>query len=173
MPDRSDVRLAWAPLPPTADRRAVAWDLVRGMLGPDARLDNPCPRCGGPHGGLVVSGVPAHAGVAYAGGFAVAATARADVAAAVGVDAESASRGARAPAGVGRVLARGADIRDWTRVEATLKALGTGLRTDPSLVRVETSAGAWTARVGTVALRGVDLDGPPGVVVSAAIVPRD
>jgi 4'-phosphopantetheinyl transferase len=175
---RESIRVAWAPLADRAARRETAWDLVRALL-PGARLSNPCPFCGGPHGPLRVHGVAARAGVAYTADLAVVAVADASSARAIGVDAEAVDA---APAGgssaspgstpaLERVLAPGAGIREWTRIEAVLKADGRGLRLDPAAVAVSASAdGDWSARVAGRTFRGRDIAGPPGVLVAVAVL---
>jgi 4'-phosphopantetheinyl transferase len=167
-PDPRDaVRVAWAVVPEGTARREVAWDLVRALL-PGARLSNPCPRCGGAHGPLRVEGVAAVASAGYAGGYAVVAVAPRSAASGIGVDVEVDAP--RATAGLDRVLAPGASVRAWVRVEAALKADGRGLRVDPAAVRVEAGANGWTARIdGGAALCGRDVPGPPATLVSIAV----
>ncbi|NNH02952.1 chemotaxis protein CheY, partial [Microbacterium ulmi] len=130
------VRLAWSAVPEGGDRRAVAWGLVRELLGdagPSARLTNPCAYCGGPHGPLRVGGAPYLAGIAYARDLAVAAVVDAHATRTFAIDAEPDDA-----SGAGLVLGAGAGrtVRDWVRVEAALKADGRGLRVDPALVEV-------------------------------------
>lgn len=167
------IRLAWRPVPDGAARRDTAWALVRELIGAEVAIENPCPRCGGPHGPLLVVGAPFRASVSYTGGTAVAAVVPLDRAGAIGIDAEEVSGARRA--GLDGVLGPGrpATLRDWTRVEAALKADGRGLRVDPALVDVVPAAGGWTATVPGRhgALIGFDLDGPDGVLVSAALAP--
>lgn len=73
------LRLAWAAAPrERTARRAVAWGLLRDLLGevghPGAPLSHPCPHCGGAHGPVRVGGaVPWQAAVAYARDLAIAA----------------------------------------------------------------------------------------------------
>ena len=71
---------------------------------------------------------------------------------------------------------RSSSLREWTRVEAVLKADGRGLRVDPAAVTV---TGRATAR-GAAAVDGLaasastgwDVPGPPGIIVSVAVEPR-
>lgn len=160
----------WAPVPPGGARRDVAWSLVRGLV-PAARLSNPCPECGGPHGALRLQGADAVASVSYAGGFAVVAVAHG--AAAIGVDAEAAALPSPA-VGLDRVLRPDATLRDWVRVEAVLKADGRGLRVDPSLVDIRSSGDERTARVTDrpAAYEVRDIEGPAGLVVAVALRAR-
>jgi 4'-phosphopantetheinyl transferase len=166
------LRVAWREAPERSRRRDVAWRLLRELL-PDAELSNPCPRCGGPHGPVSVAGVDARASVTYAAGLAIVAAVPSEEADAVGVDAEALADGRRDVEGLDGALGRrGATIRDWTRVEAALKADGRGLRVDPSLVVVATDEAGWSAAVpGARPLRGWDVAGPEGTVVSVAVVP--
>ncbi|MFF2488715.1 chemotaxis protein CheY [Microbacterium sp. NPDC058062] len=171
-PARSIVDIAWVEVPPGEPRRAHAWRLVRTMLPADAALSNPCPRCGGPHGAVVVAHVPFLAGVTYAGGYAIAAVAATQDAAALGVDAEPEHDARRDAAGMSGVLGDDeASVREWIRVEAALKADGRGLRVEPSTVVVAPTADGWTATVpdGEV-YAGWDAAGPPGILVSVAVL---
>ncbi len=157
--------LAWAPVPPGTPRRDVAWRLVRELAGPGVTIANPCPRCGGPHGPVVLVGDDRRASVSYSGALAFAAVAPRAVAA-LGLDAEPADRD-RAGADLGAP----ATVRDWVRVEAVLKADGRGLSLDPADVGVKRDAdGRLTARIGVrgAVFRVADLVGPPGHLVSAA-----
>ena len=167
------VRLTWARIPTGAPRRDIAWGLLRELI-PGAVLSNPCLRCGGPHGPVRVDGAAVAASVTYAGDYAIAGVVSLCEATALGIDAELAVDPRRDAAGLAGVLGEGrpADVRAWTRVEAALKADGRGLRVDPALVEVTEGVDRWTARVPgrAVEMPGVDLIGPPGVVVSAAVV---
>jgi len=171
-PARSIVDIAWVEVPPGEPRREHAWRLLRAMLPAGAELSNPCPRCGGPHGPVAVSHAPFLAGVSYAGGYAIAAVAAARDAAALGIDAEPEHDARRDAAGMSGVLGDGeASAREWIRVEAALKADGRGLRVEPSTVVVAWAANAWTATVpGGEVYAGWDAAGPPGILVSVAIL---
>jgi len=168
----SVVEVAWAEVQPGSPRREQAWRLLAGMLPVGAALDNPCPRCGGPHGPVVVAHAPYVASVTYAGGFAIAAVARKRHAAALGVDAEPAEDPRREAAGMRGVLGDGeVTVRQWLRVEAALKADGRGLRVEPATVTVTASDDGWEAAVpGGAVYAGSDVAGPPGVLVSVAIL---
>lgn len=164
--------LVWAPAPGTrSERRAVAWDLLRELLAdrghPDARLRNPCPRCGGPHGPMQVVGAPWRAAVSYAAGWAVVGV-RAEDGRTFAIDAEPLHDAVRDNAGS---AGWGGDILHWVRAEAVLKATGEGLRLDPAAVTVTAGTDGWSARIAgrDGAFRGEEVEGPPGVLVSAAV----
>lgn len=166
----TSLRLAWSRVPAGLARRTAAWELIRDLV-PGAALSNRCARCGGDHGPVRIAGAEFEASVTYAGDHAVVAVVSRAEAAAVGIDAELVDDPRRDAVGLAGVLGeRPADVRAWTRVEATLKADGRGLRLDPALVDVVGTAASWTARVPgrAFALSGVDLDGPTGIVLSAA-----
>lgn len=169
------IRLAWARVPGGEGRRAIAWALIRDLVGPDVEITNICPRCGELHGPVVVSGADVHASIAYAGGYALAGVITATAGASLGIDAEAEVDARRDSAGLDGVLGTGraVTLRDWVRVEAALKADGRGLRVDPATVTVQASGIEWVASVAgrAHAIPGVDLAGPPGVLVSAAIAP--
>ncbi|MEU3774622.1 4'-phosphopantetheinyl transferase superfamily protein [Streptomyces sp. NPDC032472] len=105
-----------------------------------------CAGCGGPHGRPVVPGNPVHFSLSHAGEFFVIAFSEH---AAVGVDVErvppSALPGALHPEEEAELaLLAPADrpaafARAWTRKEAVLKALGTGLQNDPTTLLVGTA----------------------------------
>ncbi|MFJ6652835.1 chemotaxis protein CheY [Microbacterium sp. NPDC091313] len=157
------VRLAWERVADLADRRATSRALLARLL-PGARFSSVCAACGGDHGPVRVAGSPSVAAVAYAGGWAIVAVA--DGAAAVGVDAEVAT----VTVHLDRVLAPGAAVRDWVRIEAALKADGRGLRIDPAAVEIDETDDGWLAAVPgrRAPLRGADAAGPPGLIVAVA-----
>ncbi|GAA1465388.1 hypothetical protein GCM10017607_04980 [Microbacterium thalassium] len=161
------IALAWAPVPPGAPRRDVAWRLLRELAGAHVGIANPCPRCGGPHGPVVLVGDDRRASVSYSGSLAFAAVARPGVAA-LGLDAEPEERDL---AGVDLAGGAPATARDWVRAEAVLKADGRGLSLDPAAVDVRRAPdGRLTARIGPQGSTYLieDLAGPRGHVVSAA-----
>ena len=174
-PAASIVDIAWAEVPPGSPRRAHAWRLLAGLLPAGAELGNPCPRCGGPHGPVVVSRAPFVASVTYAGDYAIVAVAATRKATALGIDAEPEHDARRDAAGMTGVLGAGeATVRDWVRVEAALKADGRGLRVDPSRVVVVPAADGWTAAVPEGGVyTGWDVPGPPGILVSVAVLSRE
>lgn len=172
----SDVSVQWARVPDGAARRDVAWELLRTLLpDPSACITNTCERCGGPHGRVRVEHGGVHAAVAYAGGWTFVCVAPESDAAAVGIDAESMSDPRRDAAGMTGIVRAGVmtSVRDWTRIEAVLKADGRGLRIDPAGVALVTRGSEWTATVAGSDREfvGADVAGPPGILVSVAIEP--
>lgn len=165
-----EVMIAWRTIPDGSPRRDTAWALLTDLLPAGASLTNPCPRCGGPHGPVRVTGADAAASVSYAGDLAVVAIADSSAVTALGLDAELATDPPRDAAGLEGLLGAGAaSIRAWTRVEAALKADGRGLRVEPATVVVDETAEGWRAAVpGGGTFEGRDAEGPPGVLVSVA-----
>jgi 4'-phosphopantetheinyl transferase len=168
----SIVDIGWVAIAPGAPRRRQAWHLLSGMLPHGAMLGNRCPRCDGPHGRVTVSGAPYLVSVTYAAGYAIAAVASMTDAAALGIDAEPEVDARRDAAGMRGVLGAGeATVREWTRVEAALKADGRGLRVDPASVVVTAADDGWTAGVPDGAVYdGWDAPGPAGVLLSVALL---
>ncbi|MFG6475064.1 hypothetical protein ACFXP7_01605 [Microbacterium sp. P06] len=123
---------------------------------------------------MTAHGAEVEASVTYAGAYALVAVIARSAASALGIDAELVDDPRRDAVGLAGVLGDGrpVDVRGWTRVEAALKADRRGLRVDPVLVEVADDPHGWTALVPDRAepLIGVDLSGPPGVIVSAAVV---
>ncbi|WP_206323300.1 4'-phosphopantetheinyl transferase superfamily protein [Streptomyces sp. HNM0574] len=138
------------------DRYLVAHTALRGELA--ARLGGspravpltraPCPGCGGPHGRPSVAGDLLHFSLSHAGDLVLLAFADAPVGADVealpapGVVADvGASLHPRERAELAALPERerpAAFTRCWTRKEAFLKGLGTGLATDPAADYVST-----------------------------------
>lgn len=156
------------------ERRRTAWGLLADLAGAEATVTNPCPRCGGPHGPVTLTGVPFVATVSYAAGYAVVALADSARFQAVGVDAAAEPSAWGAPLDFTGVLPEGAGLRDWVRVEAVVKADRRGLAVDPGRVRIRDGGCRWRARIPGRwdRVRGVDLPGPPGVLVSLALIER-
>lgn len=169
------IEVRWTPVTDRATRRDVAWDLLRTLLpDPAARITNECPQCGGPHGPVRIGDADVRLSVAYAAGFAIVCVATG--AASVGIDAEpehDERRDAAGMTGIVRPDVR-ASVREWTRIEAVLKADGRGLRVDPAAVTITgTDDGVWLGAIDDSPRRftGRDLPGPSGVIVSAALEP--
>jgi len=166
----------WMPVPPDTARRGVAWQLLRALLvDPAAPITNVCPRCGAPHGPVRIAGAPVVASVTYAGGFAIACIADKAYAASVGVDAESVSDPRRSAAAMRGIIhpGRSSSLREWTRVEAVLKADGRGLRVAPAAVSLTEGDGVWRATVedSPRVFDGWDVPGPRGTIMSVAVEP--
>ncbi|NYF17568.1 4'-phosphopantetheinyl transferase [Microbacterium sp. AK009] len=166
----------WAEVPERMPRRDVAFTLLAGLAGSPAglRIRNPCPRCGGPHGPVVLEGTRFRGSVAYAGRIAVAAVVSGADIVGFGIDAEPRVDAVRDGAGWEGVPGPGrrGTVREWTRVEAVLKADGRGLGVDPADVVIRDDApGTWWGLLphGARAAEGWDVDAPAGLVVSAAI----
>lgn len=168
--------IAWRPVPAATPRRSVAWDLLADLAGARSgtvRVRNPCRRCGGPHGGVILDGTGLLASVTYAGGLAVAAVVSEAGAAGFGIDAEAVHVDDVSLAGV-LGARRDAGVRAWTRVEAALKADGRGLHVDPAGVHViEEGVRRWRAVIPRQPseARGWDVAAPPHLIVSAALLP--
>ena len=64
-------------------------------------------------------------------------------------------------------------LREWTRVEAVLKADGRGLRVAPAAVSLTEGEGAWHATVedSPRVFDGWDVPGPRGTIMSLAVEP--
>ncbi|WP_322411634.1 chemotaxis protein CheY [Microbacterium invictum] len=168
--------LDWAEVPEGVARREVAWSLLAQLAGHPAglRLRNPCPRCGGPHGPVVLEGTRLRGSVAYAGAIAIAAVVPAAGILGFGIDAEARTDPRRDAAGWEGVPGPGlpGTLRGWTRIEAALKADGRGLAVDPAEVVVrEGRGGSWSAIVPGRAQPAEGWDvAAPELVVSAAIL---
>lgn len=170
------ITVRWTPIPAGTARRDVAWQLLRTIVGdPTAAITNTCPFCGGPHGPVWFADRDTLGSVSYAGGFAVVAVADAATARAVGVDAESVSHPRRTTEDMRGIIhpGRSSSLREWTRVEAVLKADGRGLRVAPATLSITEGEGAWRASVGDSDRRytGWEVIGPPGVLASVAVEP--
>lgn len=127
----------------------LARQVVGSIIGDPAhvvRFDRTCPVCGGPHGRPTVVGHPGlHVSLTRTSalvGLAV------TTLGAVGIDIEQVAAatfdgfdevalhpGEREPGGFPTGRGGRANATAWVRKEAALKALGTGLRTDPATVR--------------------------------------
>lgn len=155
--------------------------LVRALLAEtalDAVVTSACcPRCGKPHGGVLVANgagpedaprAGAVASVAHAGGLVVAAVASGRVRR-LGVDLESALAEDDRLADLAALIGGPPEdaLHRWTLIEAVLKADGRGLQVDPAEVRLEVGRRA-TARVGGVRYRLAEIPAPQGWIASLA-----
>ena len=163
------LRVVWGAAD-AADRRRTSRRLLEDLLPGAPIRSGPCPRCGGSHGPLRAEGAAEAISVTYAGGLAVVASIPHAVASSIGIDAERGDDDS--PAGIDR-MRPGTTLRDWTRIEAALKADGRGLDVDPAVVRIHGAPDDWTAVLPgrSMPILGIDAAGPEGIVLSVAIVP--
>ncbi|MFT4306699.1 MAG: hypothetical protein QM604_07390 [Microbacterium sp.] len=145
---------------------------------PSAMITSRCERCGGNHGRPAVVDAPAVVGVSYSGGMVVAAAAPSAEITALGVDVEAGEDPDRRLADLAALFApsRPPTLREWTLIEAAVKADGRGMRIPPAQVRM-----AGVSRAGRVGVRlpgrarpieTLAVRGPAGHVVSLAVVSR-
>lgn len=162
------VRVAWAS---GADaRRTVLQRLLHDAGASDDTVAHECPRCGSAaHGPLRTSSGTTVVSLSHAGDLTVGAIARADAAASVGVDVE-ADRGAARLIELAPLFAprEPPTLREWTMIEAVVKADGRGLRIAPTDIRFDGTtahiAGRAPIEVSTAAA-------PEGYLISVAIDP--
>lgn len=169
----------WQRVAPSSERRRVSRSLLRDILGEHTTFRQRCDSCGrGDHGRLAVTTPGVLVAVTYAADIAIVAVLEdsAEVTG-FGIDAEPAEALHRDAIGFDGVLWPGASVRDWTRVEAALKADGRGLRVDADEVRIDGSAHGWRAVVpgASAPLQGWDVHDPalgdvPAIVSAAARV---
>ncbi|WP_051172412.1 4'-phosphopantetheinyl transferase family protein [Microbacterium indicum] len=151
---------------------SVAWGpdplaLVRSLVGdPAAEIAHACPRCGSAaHGRPFVAGSPVPISISYADGLAI--VAAAPGARAVGIDIERADDTRAAELGPLFAPEDPPSIRDWTRIEAAVKADGRGLRISPAAVVLSPGRAELP---GGVELALADAPGPDGYVASLALL---
>lgn len=157
------------------DRTASAHALLRLLLTEltgtpphEHAFDRWCGACGGPHGKPVLRHPDLHAGLASTERLVIAAV---TAAGAVGVDVETVAHTdfadfastALAPGEHAECLDDRA--RAWTRKEAVLKAIGTGLTLDPRRIDVRASLVPWPQ-----AVRVQDVAVGPGHAAAVAVV---
>lgn len=144
------------------------------------RLSSTCERCGGDHGRPRVDGDRFGVSVSYAGDMVVAAAVRLDRVSAIGVDIEQVT------SSEGTTLTELAalfapqsppTLREWTLIEAAVKADGRGLRVPVSEVRLDEGhlvlPGGFAVRMPgrTASIEAAPAPGPAGFAVSVAVVP--
>jgi 4'-phosphopantetheinyl transferase len=146
---------------------------VAGISPAGLRFDRTCPTCGAQHGRPTLPDLPGlHVSLSRTAELVAVAVGRLPV----GVDVEERAR--TLVAGFAAVATHPDDgdedpVRSWTRKEAALKALGTGLRADPASVRTPPDGipvdlcrdGAW------VTVRDVPVSWP-GYLVAVAVADR-
>ena len=165
-----------------AGRRLLAELIAELTDEADLGFTTTCERCGADHGRPRMERAPVAVSVSYAGSMVAVAAAALTDAAGVGVDIEREPRGGAH----GRLddlaplfaPAAAPDTEGWTLVEAALKADGRGVTVDLAEIQVcEVGTGRLTgSRAVRIPGRGsVDaavIVGPPGFVLSAAMVPE-
>ena len=146
--------------------RRLAAELT-GLAPAEVDLVAVCPDCGGPHGKPVIPGSGLHLSLSHSSDAVVAA---ASWDARVGVDLETGEHSARAIAAIGAITGD-PTLASWTRVEATLKADGRGLRVDPRQVTVMPVADHLESSVvdRPDRYRLDDVELAPGILVSVAV----
>lgn len=162
------VRIAWAT--GTDARGAVLRRLLQDAGAPGDAVEHACPRCGSAeHGPPRTSSGSTVVSLSHAGDLTVGAIARADAAASIGVDVEA----DRGPARLAELAALFAPhepptLREWTMIEAVVKADGRGLRIAPTDVRLD---GALAHITGRPPIEVAEIDSPAGYLISVAIDP--
>ncbi len=145
-------------------RRLAAEQL--GVLAAEVPLVALCPDCGGSHGRPIIDGSRLQLSLSHCAGAVVAVAAWNRP---IGVDVERRDASPQQEAAI-EAVAAGHGIRHWTRVEATLKADGRGLRVDPREVHLE-GALAWVVdRPTRYELFEPELD--PALQVTVALAAR-
>lgn len=155
--------------------------LIPELISTDSvRLTSICEQCGGDHGRPQVEGAPFAVSVSYAGDMVVAAAVALESASALGIDMEPRSGSEDAPlSDLARLFAPRAPpgLREWTAIEAAVKADGRGLRIPPSDVTFGERSSLLLPDGQTVQIPGRDnhvevaaAPGPPGHVVSVAVI---
>lgn len=124
-----------------------------------------CVDCGGAHGQRIViapeSARLVRLSASYTGDFVVVAASRRTI----GIDAEKREDAAARATAIDEVAGPSADaLLHWTRVEAVLKAIGTGLRRDPREVKISGTAATIDGR----AFDLLELAGPSELRVTLA-----
>lgn len=107
--------------------------------------------------------------LAYAGELVAAAAAPADRVMAIGIDVER-GNAETILTDLSPLMAPPPSLREWTRIEAALKADGRGLQVAPDAVRIPADAAFVPGRDHPIALHHAPA--PPGYVVSLAVAAR-
>ncbi|MDP3950776.1 4'-phosphopantetheinyl transferase superfamily protein [Microbacterium sp.] len=160
-------------------RRLLA-ALVPGIVSGAVRIESVCEHCGGDHGRPDAKGAPFAVSVSYAGDMVAAAAVALESASAVGIDIERRTSDVDASMSeLARLFAPRTPpgLREWTEIEATVKADGRGLRIPPSDVAFGERSGMLLPGGRVVRVPGRDerivvapAAGPPGHIVSVAVV---
>ena len=137
----------------------------------DHELSTVCVFCGELHGAVRALHVPIALSVSYAGTYVVVAAVHHSVAARIGVDVEQTDRPDEPLDELAPLFAPAPppSARGWTRIEAVIKADGRGAQLAPHDVRIEGDVASVPGN--TVSIEVSDVVGPPGCVVSLALLP--
>jgi len=160
--------------------RTLLAELIGSLTPGDVRVETRCARCGhDDHGRLTALSRRVALSVSYAGDVVIAAAAASPAVSAIGVDIE-ADRGDGPLEGLSSLFAPDDPpaVRDWTAIEAVVKADGRGLSIPPSHVVLSATPGIVLphSRLATVPGRHGGFEvapaaGPAGFAVSVAIDP--
>ncbi|MFK4761787.1 hypothetical protein ACI3KS_12700 [Microbacterium sp. ZW T5_45] len=155
-------------------RAAVLQGLLEHAGAPTDAVTHECPTCGSSeHGPLQASSGTVVLSLGHAGDLTAGVIARAEAAASVGIDVEALDAG-RTPGTPLQDLtalfapAAPPTLREWTIIEAAVKADGRGLRIAPSDVVID---GARAHIPGRPPIDVASVDAPAGYLISVAIDP--
>ena len=165
-----------------ATGRSLVADALSALTPLDGiRLSSTCEQCGGDHGRPRVVGDRFGVSVSYAGDMVIAAAARLDEVTAIGVDIEQVTSSEHtALVGLATLFAPQPPptLREWTLIEAAVKADGRGLRVPVSEVHLGDGSsgilpGGFAMRMPgrAVPIEAAAAPGPAGFAVSVAVVP--
>lgn len=164
-----------------ATGRLLLATLVPQLTSDDRiRLTSVCDQCGGDHGRPRVEGAPFAVSISYAGDMVAAAAVALGSASAVGIDIERRTADDGAPMSeLMRLFAPRTPpgLREWTEIEAVVKADGRGLRIPPSEVAFGERSAMLLPEGRAVRVPGrhecfevAPAPGPPDHIVSVAVV---
>jgi 4'-phosphopantetheinyl transferase len=194
--DDSDLRDAVRALGPSAKARHDGMDAARGRrfatgrrlltalvarsTAGAVRIESVCDRCGRDHGRPRVEGAPFAVSISYAGDMVAAVAVALDSASAVGIDIERRTSVDDDPlSGLAHLFAPRTPpgLREWTEIEAAVKADGRGLRIPPADVAFGERCAMLLPGGRVVHVPGrhervevAPAPGPPDHVVSVAVV---
>lgn len=160
-------------------RRLLA-TLSTGAASGTIRIESVCDQCGGDHGRPRVEGAPFAVSVSYAGDMVAVAAVDLESASAVGIDIERRSPGEDAAMSeLASLFAprRPPGLREWTEIEAAVKADGRGMRIPPSEVTFGERSATLLPGGRAVHVPGRDerfevaaAPGPPDHMISVAVI---
>lgn len=165
-----------------ATGRALLAEALSALTPLDGiRLSSTCEQCGGDHGRPRVLGDRFGVSVSYAGEMVIAAAVRLDRVTAIGVDIEPVTSSEHTTlVELTKLFAPQPPptLREWTLIEAAVKADGRGLRVPVSDVRLGDGSStvlpdARTVRMPgrTIPIEAAPAPGPAGFAVSVAVAP--